>query len=175
MKRETVTSAPLNWLIVMPVVAMATAMPAAAADYLHAAGDMALYVDVVPAAMARRHAPQQPETMIHGGAPTWGDQYHLMVALFDRESGKRIDDAKVKATLFNASKPGNRLPGSHKELKPMPVGSEAAYGNYFNMPASFPHRIELEVLRPGKAEITKASFEYRHALVSTQLRPDRSH
>ena len=174
MKRETVTSAPLNWLIAMPVVAMAAAIPAAAADYFHAAGDIALYVGVVPAAMARRHAPEQPETTIHGGAPTWGEQYHLMVALFERASGERIDDAKVKATLFNASKPGNRLPGPHKELKPMPAGSEAAYGNYFNMPAPFPYRIELEVLRPGKAEITKASFEYRHALVTTQLRPDGS-
>jgi hypothetical protein len=175
MKRATITSAPLNALIAMAVVMIATAMPAAAADYVQTTGDIALYVGVVPAAMARRHAPEQPETMIHGGAPTWGEQYHLMVALFERASGKRINDAKIKATLFNASKPGNRLPGSHKELKPMPAGSEAAYGNYFNMPASFPHRIELEVLRPGRAEITKASFEYRHALVTTQQRPDRSH
>ena len=175
MKRATITSAPLNALIAMAVVAIATAMPATATDYFHAAGGMALYVGVVPAAMVRGHAPEQPETAIHGGAPTWGEQYHLMVALFERASGKRIDDAKVKATLFNASKPENRLPGPHKELETMLVGSAATYGNFFNMPAPVPYRIELEVLRPGKAEVTKASFEYRHALVTTQLGPDRSH
>lgn len=171
MKRATITSALLNALIVVAFLAIAAAVPAAAAEYYQSAGGMAIYVGVLPAAMVQGHASEHPETTIHGGTPAWGEQYHLIVALFDRVSGKRIHDAKVKATLFDTRQPGKRLAGPHKELEPMLVGSAATYGNYFNMPAPASYRIELEVLRPGKSQIAKASFEYRHALVTKRPPP----
>ena len=149
MTRAIITSASLNVLIVVALLAIAAA---------------------VPAAMVQGHAPENSKTTMHGGTPAWGEQYHLIVALFERASGKRIDDARVKATLFNTSRPGNRLAGTFKDLEPMLVGGAATYGNYFNIPAPAPYRIDLEVVRPGKPETTKASFEYRHALVTTRPR-----
>src|SRR3990172_13106740 len=108
---------------------------------------------------------------MHGDVPAWGEQFHLIVTLFDQGSGKRVHDAAIKATVFDARRPGKRLGGPQKRLEPMLVAGAAAYGNYFNMPGPAPYRIELEIRRQGAAETIKLPIEYRHALVTTKLRP----
>ena len=168
MKHANLAAATLNALIFV-------ALPAAATEYYQLADGTMFHVHVAPAASTRVPTAQRAALRMHGGTPTWGEQYHIRVTLFDDASDKRIDDARIKATLFDATKPGNRLPGPFKELEPMHAGSETAYGNYFNIPSPMPYRIELEVLRPGRAEVARASFEYRHALVATQPRTDGSH
>jgi hypothetical protein len=131
---------------------------------------MAIYLGVLPAKVTRDEPPPPSSREMHRGTPEWGEQYHVMVALFEDESGKRITDAGVRATVFDARQPGKRLAGPQKQLEPMLVAGRTNYGNYFNMPAPGPYRIELEIRREGESKITKASFEFRHAIV-----PTRSH
>jgi hypothetical protein len=149
----------------------AAASAAAEFDNRQVAQGGAIYLGVLPATVARDQPPMVSGGEPHQGTPEWGAQYHVVVALFDDGSGRRITDADVRATVFDARRPGNRLSGPQKQLEPMLVAGRASYGNYFNMPAPAPYRIELEIRRPGKSEITKASFEYRHAIVTTRPRP----
>lgn len=149
----------------------AAAAAAAEFDNRQVAQGVAIYLGILPAKIALDQPPMASGGEPHQGTPEWGAQYHVVVALFDDGSGTRITDAEVRATVFDARRPGKRLSGPQKQLEPMLVAGRTSYGNYFNMPAPAPYRIELEIRRPGKSEIAKASFEYRHAVVTIRPRP----
>ncbi|MBI3919412.1 MAG: hypothetical protein HY322_20655 [Betaproteobacteria bacterium] len=149
-------------LILVAALALIAAAPATAAEYYKSAGGMVIYMGVLPAAMVRGHPPEHPESALHGGTPAWGEQYHVVVALFDRATGTRIHDVAIKATVFDTRQPGKRLPGPHKELESMLVAGAGSYGNYFNMPAPAPYRIELEIRRPDSTTPANTSFEFSH-------------
>lgn len=130
------------------------------------ANGLAVYIGVLPAGMTMRHSPGGPPRKAHGGAPTWGQQYHVIVAIFDNASGERVTDAKVSAAVSDATLPGRRVSGPEKILDPMQIAEGTVYGNYFNMPAPTPYRIEVKIRRQGSAEAVKAAFDYRHAVVT---------
>jgi hypothetical protein len=102
---------------------------------------------------------------MHGGIPAWGEQYHMIVSLFDSASRERIRDAEIKATVFDTRGSG-KLVGQQKRLQPMLFAGAASYGNYFNLPGPAPYRIELGIRRPGTAQAIRVPIEYRHALVT---------
>lgn len=132
------------------------------------ANGLAVYIGVLPAGMTMQHQPNGSPGEAHGGAPAWGEQYHVIVALFDNASGARITGAKVSTAVFNASVPGKRLSGPEKTLEPIQVANGMAYGAYFNMPGSSPYRIEVKILRQGTRETAKVAFDYRHAVVTAK-------
>jgi len=129
---------------------------------------VAIYLGILPARIARDQLPTASGGEPHQGAPEWGEHYHVVVALFDSASGRRITDAEVRATVFDARLPGKRLSGPQKQLERMLVAGRESYGNYFNMPAPAPYRVELGVRRQGTPEVIKASFDYGHAVVTTK-------
>lgn len=135
------------------------------------AGGMEIFYGLIPAEILLGHPDNHPERRMHGGVPAWGEQFHLIVTLFDQGSGKRIHDAEIKATVFDVRSPGKRVGGPQKRLEPMQYAGAESYGNHFNMPGPAPYRIELEIRRRGAAETVKIPIEYRHALVTTKPRP----
>lgn len=148
---------------------LALAAAAAAApgfDNRQVVKGIAIYPGVLPATSAK--APPTFDTEMHGGTPQWGDQHHVVVALFDAPSGRRITDAEVRAAVASTRLPGKRVSGPQKQLELMPLGGTPSYGNYINMPAPGPYRIDLEVRRPGAPKFVKVSFDYRHAIVATK-------
>ena len=130
-----------------------------------------IFHGVIPAEIILGHPEGHSERKMHGGSPAWGEQYHLVVTLFDSASKERIHDAEVKATVFDTRLPGKRLAGQQKRLEPMLFADAVSYGNYFNMPGPAPYRIELEIRRRGAAKTVKFPIEYRHALVTTKPPP----
>ncbi|MBX9812141.1 MAG: hypothetical protein K2Y16_11110 [Burkholderiales bacterium] len=56
----------------------------------------------------------------------------------------------------------------------MTIAGGAVYGNYFNMPGIGPYQIDIEIRRPHTQQLIKASFDYRHAVVSAQPRQSMS-
>ena len=130
------------------------------------AGGMEIFHGFIPAEIVLGHPAGHAERRMHDGVPAWGEQFHLIVSLFEKGSGKRILGAEIKATVYDARAPGKRLAGPQKRLEPMQFAGAAGYGNYFNMPGPGRYRIELEIRRPGAAETIKLPIEYRHALVS---------
>lgn len=120
---------------------------------------VAIYLGVFPAEMILGHPRAHTEAEMHGGVPAGQHQYHVVVALFDNATGKRITGARVKA---NVSEIG--LSGVQKKLEPMLIAGTVSYGNYFNMPAtSNPYRINVRIELPGMADAIEAQFDYQHA------------
>lgn len=91
----------------------------------------------------------QRETARRGGS------HHLVVALFDTATGQRVQDAAVTARIHETS---GRI--ERKPLHPMTIAATVTYGNFFQMDADMPYRIQLSVQR-GDATIS-TEFPYRH-------------
>jgi hypothetical protein len=88
---------------------------------------IAVYLGVVPAAMIRGHPADHPERAMHGGIPRGRDSHHVTVALFDAQSGRRIETAAVQAYVALR---GSR--GTTRQLETMRIADTVTFGNYFN-------------------------------------------
>lgn len=160
-RRQRVDLRPARRIALAACAAVVALSPAAlayaAGDYYRAADGYAIYLGVVPAAIAQGHAPDDPERKMHGGAPRGRSQQHVMVAVFDAASGARIEDAVVTAKV---GEPG--LAPAQKRLEPMAIAGAISYGNYFALSPPGPYRIELQIVRPGAAPIV-TTFTYAPA------------
>ena len=145
------------------------ALGAQAVQPLRADG-IEIFHGVIPAEIILGHPAGDSERKMHGSTPAWGEQYHLIVTLFDSASKERIQDAEIKATVFETRRPGKRLAGQQKRLEPMLFAGAASYGNYFNLPGPAPYRIELEIRRRGAVKTVKVPLEYRHGIVPAEPR-----
>ncbi len=120
---------------------------------------VAIYLGVLPAEMVLGHPKAHTEADMHGGVPAGQHQQHVVVALFDNATGKRISGAKVSARVHEIN-----LAGVQKKLAPMLISGTVSYGNYFNMPATKnPYRIQVRIELPGVADVIEAQFDYQHA------------
>ena len=120
---------------------------------------VAIYLGVLPAEMILGHPKPHTEAEMHGGVPAGQHQQHVVVALFDQASGKRISGAKVSARVHEIN-----LAGTQKKLEPMLIAGTISYGNYFNIPStSNPYRIRVLIELPGVAGVIETEFEYQHA------------
>ena len=112
-------------------------------------GASSVYLGVIPVQLVKEHPG------MHGVKTPRGQSYHILVALFDRTSGKRITDAKVKATV---SFPGTKK--VTKELEPM-RGDLISYGNYFMMQEPGVYRIRIEIERKEGGGTSVANFRFQ--------------
>ncbi|MDT3706242.1 MAG: hypothetical protein ROZ09_05405 [Thiobacillus sp.] len=120
---------------------------------------VAIYLGVFPAEMILGHPRPHTEAEMHGGVPAGQHQQHVVVALFDDATGKRISGAKVSARVHEIN-----LAGAQKKLEPMLIAGTVSYGNYFKMPVtSNPYRIQVRIELPGVADVIEAQFDYQHA------------
>jgi hypothetical protein len=92
------------------------------------------------------------------GIPEHGISYHLIVALFDEATGRRIGDADVTAHVFEPGKPGLQ-----KKLEPMIMAGIAGYGNFFRVPGAGPYRVVLRIQAPELTGAIEVEFEYLRA------------
>lgn len=122
------------------------------------AGDLVVYLAVIPAAVVRGHPPEHTGRGMHGGVPEGHHVHHLLVALFDAATGRRITDAGVTAVVHGL----RHTPEDRIALEPMPIGGARAYGGFATLPARDYYRIEVEVLRAGGAAAVRAVFPHRH-------------
>jgi hypothetical protein len=76
------------------------------------------FIGVVPAEIAKGHAPTGPEAAMHSGVPTGGHQYHLIAPLLDAKTGARIADAAVTAQVS-----GLGLAGPKWAMEPMTIAT----------------------------------------------------
>ncbi len=108
---------------------------------------MDVYLGVIPA--------QLTSEKMHNSATPKEHGYHILIALFDRKSGLRITDAKLKASVGLVG-----VTGSSKELEVMP-GNALSYGNYFMMHQPERYRIVVEIKRKESNVKSTASFVYQ--------------
>lgn len=112
---------------------------------------------VLPAETIReQYGSDSEEARAYGGLADAGDAYLITVAVRDRQSGERIENAGVTASV---GKPG--MTSASKELSPASFAGAVTYGNYFRMPNSGTYRIDVRVNRPGVEGTDLVRLEYR--------------
>lgn len=121
------------------------------------AGGLTIYLGVLPAAMIQGHAKDHPEAAMHGGVPGGQHAYHVMAAVFDAESGERIEDASVEGRVTPLG-----LAAVTRRLEPMVIAGTVTYGNYFAMRGDGPYRIAFSATTPEVAEPIVLEFTYEH-------------
>lgn len=117
-----------------------------------------VYLGVVPASQTRDYLSEGVGEMAMGGkAANSVNSIHLVVALFDHGTGKRITDAQVSARFV-----GERGRRWSTTLKPMTMNGAMTYGSYANMDGDNKVSILIDVERPfGRTtQNLTARFEY---------------
>lgn len=106
---------------------------------------LTINLGVVPATMIReQYGADSPEAEAYGGIPDDEDIYLVTAAVHDRNTGERIENATVEATV---GRPG--MSGESKTLRPATFAGAVTFGNYFHMPKSGTYQINLNVDRAG--------------------------
>jgi hypothetical protein len=140
------------------LLALALATPAtpnaSSLEQAQVVGNMNVFLGVIPADTIRGQMASVIEEEMHGGIPSGGDVYHLLVTLFDRSSGERIEDATVTARVAPLG-----LGPREQPLEVMYSAGVACYCNWFEMTAGERYRISVLIERPGEPE-RRTQFEY---------------
>ncbi len=118
------------------------------------AGDYVIYMGVLPAEMILGHV------KMHGGVPIGAFRYHVTVAVFDRDTGKRIVNVNVSARISNSSSDTG-----FKQLQNMAFNKMHVYGNYFKPASPGPYRIQVIVEDKKRTEKVMVEFQYLQAHV----------
>lgn len=107
---------------------------------------VSIYIGVLPAEVMGKS-----NVNIHEAVST-GQSFHLVVALFDEKSGKRITDASIVASLI-----GQKIIET-KELGQMFIADSPSYGNFFSFPGFGKHSIELDITLKESNKAIKSMF-----------------
>ncbi len=119
-------------------------------------GGLTVYLAVLPAAMIQGET-KEHVAEAHGKVPRGSHVYHVMVAVFDADTGLRVEDASVEARVTPLG-----LAPVVRELEPMVVAGVVAYGNYFTMRGDGLYRITFTVDAQGRSEPVSVKFSYQH-------------
>ncbi len=137
--------------LLLMLATLLTLSPALAQSRMERAG-VTLYWGLVPAAVVSdKHAMSD----LHGGPPKGGGEiHHLVVALYDSASGRRIEDAVVRAQLSEigiVDEPAKYLP-------PMKVNDQASFGQLFGVAKEGPYQFRLWVRLPSRTDEIEFRF-----------------
>ena len=150
----------VSCLLAVPL-ALASPASAGVVDGVKTVDGLTVYLGLVPAAMTRAHPPQHAETTMHGGIarPSVHD-VHLLVAVFNKATGERLNNVIVTARIH-----GTNLNRWTVPLTPMTVNGVLTYGGYTSLGVEQDVMISVEIKRPRERRhlrIVTADFDYAH-------------
>jgi hypothetical protein len=134
----------------------ATAAAAQGATSSKTVAGLTVYLGVVPAAIIEG-GPKEHAEEAHGDVPRGEHAYHVMAAVFDAESGERIENADIDARVTPLG-----LAPVTRRLEPMAIAGTVTYGNYFTMRGDGPYQIAFVLTAPGRREPVTVEFSYEH-------------
>jgi hypothetical protein len=112
---------------------------------------MDVYLGVIPSQLAA-----SDHFDMHGINVSGRHVYHVLVAIFDSKTGKRISDAAVQATVTD-----HALTTAEKVLGAMHTDGAVSYGNFFRMSVPGQYRIRVEIQHPDIGNTAAANFVYQ--------------
>lgn len=112
--------------------------------------DVDFYLAVIPAEITQGPAGMQSRFKNHE------TRYHIIVSIFDSQTGNRITDAKVQASV-NAD---GGMSEQYKSLEPMLIMDASSYGNYFLMSEPGVYRLRFKMLAPERKYEVIAEFSF---------------
>jgi hypothetical protein len=117
---------------------------------------LTVYLGVLPATMIEGNAKEHAEEA-HGGIPRGPHAYHVMAAVFDAETGERVENVAIEARVT----PFGLAPVTRR-LEPMAIAGTVTYGNYFTMRGDGPYQITFIVTAPHRTDPVVVEFSYEH-------------
>jgi len=129
-----------------------------AADGYETADGLAVYLGIVPAAVVRGHPANHVEGSMHGGTSAGWHEQHVVVAVFDAESGVRIDDASVVMTVSGLGHIGTK----QVALEPMTIAGTVTYGGFVDFAGSDRYDIVVDINVPGRQRQARVNFTNDH-------------
>lgn len=118
---------------------------------------LTIYYGVLPAAMVAQQEQAAGKHMQPTNA-AGADTHHLVVAIFDEQTGNRLSEASVQARV-------EPLGGASQEkpLEPMKISDTVTFGNFFRMEGDMPYVIHLRIHRnEGSPSDVEIALRYRH-------------
>jgi len=94
---------------------------------------------------------------MHRGIPRGRDAYHVIAAVFDDESGERVENATVEARVSPLG-----LAPVTRPLESMQIAGTVTYGNYFTIRSNERYRILISVIRSGETNAVTLEFSHEH-------------
>jgi hypothetical protein len=147
--------------LALAMFASASVSHAGVLDGVQTVEDLTIYLGIVPAATVRSHSPNHVETRMHGGVPASGlHADHLVVALFDKGSGRRITKATVVALVKEMGGKQWSVP-----LQPMTVDNALTFGGYTALRLAAAYKVDVQVMRTTQVKrlhVVSAQFTYEH-------------
>ena len=128
----------------------ATSVMAGHAERHQTVDGLNVYFGAIPSQLIGGHGSMHRTSDMEHGTYT----YHILVALFDKKTEKRITDAYVKATVVPLG-----MKGETKQLEPM-HGDLVSYGNFFTISETTPYTIKVEIKRAGDSRKSITEFTY---------------
>jgi hypothetical protein len=119
---------------------------------------LAVYLGVMPAGIVQGHPAGHPEATMHGGAPSGLHQYHILIAIFDADTGGRVENAKVTANVSGLGHLGAR----NVKLEPMTIAGTVTYGNFIELPGDDRYDMRFDISVPGRDTPVRVVFTYEH-------------
>ena len=107
------------------------------------------YLGIVPSALVRA---EHPERVLHPSAP-FGEA-HIVVALYDAQSGQRIENASVEAVMR-----GERHRGARRiRLEPMRIENTITYGGFVSLARNDRYHVDIAVSLQGSERPIEMQF-----------------
>jgi hypothetical protein len=166
---STMTSSSIRWKSLAAAVALAlapTPSSAGVVDGVKTVDDVTIYLGVVPAAIVRGHKAELDAAVRSGLPRSSAHNVHIVVAVFNKASGARLENIQVRARIQEVSAPHGRRPRSRTlPLQPMRVNGVLTFGAFTNLGSGQDATFMIDVIRPSRAprhRMTTAGFEYSH-------------
>ena len=120
------------------------------------AGGIVVRIGIASSEQLSSRPPGHAEGKMHPSQSRPGRD-HMVISLADERSGKRIEDAKVTASVSRSG-----VDHVNRPLERMDAPGTVSYGGYFDLRPPGPYRIRIEIVRPGLGMPVAAEFEYRN-------------
>jgi hypothetical protein len=149
-----------RWLrAVSPMLLLSlSAMSAfAATDYEKHTAGLAVYLGVLPAQLLRGASPADHLATMHGGLPSGSGSHHVVISVFDEQTGRQLDDLVVEAAVAPLG-----MGETRRTLERMTIGATTTYGNFFPMDGPGPFTIRVTIRLPNQRGLTSVQFNYAH-------------
>jgi hypothetical protein len=127
-----------------------SAATAADSEHHRRVNDVDFYLAVIPAEITQGNPDMQARFKQHE------IRYHIILSLLDSQTGSRITDAEVQASVSA----GEGAPEQVKKLEPMLIMDAASYGNYFVMSEPGKYQLSFKVLTPERKYEAIAEFSF---------------
>ncbi|MGE3877115.1 MAG: hypothetical protein AB7F74_29505 [Parvibaculaceae bacterium] len=119
---------------------------------------LAVYLGIVPASLVRGHPTSHAESTMHGGAGTPRHQQHVVVAIFDADTGVRVENARVSARIAGLGHVGQQS----LALEAMTVANTVTYGAFVTLSGNDRYEISLDITVPGRPRTVSVNFSSEH-------------